>query len=598
MPSASAPLLDRRASFGSSATPWDAIEVAMSSGVEEKALAQVWISVAHSCPPLARRLVRSVAYHPAYSTLDRLKSFSRKPNWRRLALSLVTLDVGDSPTDHWRIARLASAVAEKSGWCDPQAAYWDCLCSNDDLGPCLDAVDLQTFEPTEQCRIVARWLVDAVPDFAPSLESVYSCREATAALDSLPQLFDVASILSEVDVHGQSPLLEMSQNACRRLECLAHLAAYRREEVWRDRLEAIGSALNVEQALEITGGLLGDWMGERWGIWLQAHGDREGLARWVLPGSTRQILGCNGSREELERTMLPACYRSSRDLTSNSGAVFGRVYSEEPYNDDTLSQWIHRLGHSLKEIVKERELDVTREQFSARFRRVSGEIVQRHDDRLRAAIGEFSAGAGHEINNPLGAIAGHAARLLREESDPDRRHSLQQISAQTDRIRRMIRDLQLIGGQRSLDGRIVAISQILERAASKAEEKLASGRRTFESCDDDWRVRGDESLLVRMLAEIVVNGAQAAGPGGHVNVRVERSEEDEPAYEIIVTDTGPGFSPVERQRARVPYYSGREAGRGLGMGLSVADRIARDHGGAITIGYSRPTTLRVLLPAA
>jgi C4-dicarboxylate-specific signal transduction histidine kinase len=48
----------------------------------------------------------------------------------------------------------------------------------------------------------------------------------------------------------------------------------------------------------------------------------------------------------------------------------------------------------------------------------------------------------------------------------------------------------------------------------------------------------------------------------------------------------------------VPFYSGREAGRGLGMGLAIADRIARDHGGHLTICHARPTTLRVLLPAA
>src|SRR5689334_16976870 len=62
--------------------------------------------------------------------------------------------------------------------------------------------------------------------------------------------------------------------------------------------------------------------------------------------------------------------------------------------------------------------------------------------KLRA-LGEFAAGAGHEINNPIATIVGYAQQLLAGESDPDRRHALATIGAQAYRIRDMIGDCML-----------------------------------------------------------------------------------------------------------------------------------------------------------
>src|SRR6516164_1824452 len=62
--------------------------------------------------------------------------------------------------------------------------------------------------------------------------------------------------------------------------------------------------------------------------------------------------------------------------------------------------------------------------------------------KLRA-LAEFAAGAGHEINNPVATIVGHAQQLMAGESDPDRRHALATIGAQAYRIRDMIGDVML-----------------------------------------------------------------------------------------------------------------------------------------------------------
>jgi signal transduction histidine kinase len=59
------------------------------------------------------------------------------------------------------------------------------------------------------------------------------------------------------------------------------------------------------------------------------------------------------------------------------------------------------------------------------------------------ALAEFAAGAGHEINNPLTVISGRAQLLLREETNPERRHALALINAQAMRVYEMIADMML-----------------------------------------------------------------------------------------------------------------------------------------------------------
>jgi C4-dicarboxylate-specific signal transduction histidine kinase len=70
--------------------------------------------------------------------------------------------------------------------------------------------------------------------------------------------------------------------------------------------------------------------------------------------------------------------------------------------------------------------------------------------------------------------------------------------------------------------------------------------------------------------------------------------------EVVVSDDGPGISAEVRRHMFDPFYSGREAGRGLGFGLSKCWRIVTDHGGQVVVGQSAQhgAELTILLPLA
>jgi hypothetical protein len=92
------------------------------------------------------------------------------------------------------------------------------------------------------------------------------------------------------------------------------------------------------------------------------------------------------------------------------------------------------------------------------------------------------------------------------------------------------------------------------------------------------------------LRALVTNAFEAIGEGGRVTVSLRRTAAtlgaargSTAAAEIVVADNGPGIPPENRSRLFDPFYSGREAGRGLGLGLSKCWQIVAAHGGRIDV---------------
>src|SRR4051812_19228303 len=83
------------------------------------------------------------------------------------------------------------------------------------------------------------------------------------------------------------------------------------------------------------------------------------------------------------------------------------------------------------------------ENAAARLAELEAQFQSELERQKLEALAEFSAGAGHEINNPLAVISGRAQLLLRSETHPDRRRELAVIHAQALRVHEMIADLML-----------------------------------------------------------------------------------------------------------------------------------------------------------
>ena len=240
--------------------------------------------------------------------------------------------------------------------------------------------------------------------------------------------------------------------------------------------------------------------------------------------------------------------------------------------------------------------------------------LQLRDAKLRS-LAEFAAGAGHEINNPLGTILGRSQLLLRQETDPERRRWLAAIGGQALRIRDMISDTMVFARPPAPKPRPVEIEPLIHSVTDRFAEELDNANIQFElnviplteSPSPSLSLTPHPSPLTTsldpeqfqvVLIELLRNAVRAVGRGGRIGLRVRiRTWQGRDWLELDLYNNGPMLTPAEREHAFDPFFSGRDAGRGLGFGLTKCWRIVTGHGGRIGV-HSTPeqTVFRTLWP--
>jgi signal transduction histidine kinase len=216
-----------------------------------------------------------------------------------------------------------------------------------------------------------------------------------------------------------------------------------------------------------------------------------------------------------------------------------------------------------------------------------------------AALAEFAAGAGHELNNPLAVIVGRAQLLLARESDAATVRSLRAILGQAQRAHRILRDLMAVARPPELRPRLCQPDEVIRACLRDAQpEAEARGVQLVVAAHDSGpRVWADPDAL-RHIAEVLLrNALEALPPGGTIRVSAEANAQ---ALSWTFQDNGRGIAAGARPHLFDPFYCGRQAGRGLGLGLSRAARIVAQAGGALH-WHSTPgqgATFRVDLPLA
>jgi signal transduction histidine kinase len=224
------------------------------------------------------------------------------------------------------------------------------------------------------------------------------------------------------------------------------------------------------------------------------------------------------------------------------------------------------------------------------------EFEKRLEQEKLSAVKELAYGASHEINNPLANIATRAQLLLRDEEHPERRRMLASIHAQAMRAHEMIADLMLFARPPAVVRSGVDLNALVGQAVEpwRARAAQQSTEIEFRPALEAAVAEADGTQLAVAIDALVRNALEALGLGGRVDLAVHRSE-DAPAWEIVVRDNGPGMSAEVRRHAFDPFFSGREAGRGLGFGLSKCWRILQEHGGEVLLDSTPGAGTRVTL---
>jgi signal transduction histidine kinase len=233
-------------------------------------------------------------------------------------------------------------------------------------------------------------------------------------------------------------------------------------------------------------------------------------------------------------------------------------------------------------------------------------VEQRQGERERlqaqklTALAELAAGAGHEINNPLAVISGQAQYLLAHEEEPARRRALQTITSQAQRIHQILTELMHFARPPVPHRQPVDVGGLI-RDVTESLRGLAAERKVRLVCAEPAlpvAIHADPTQARTALSCLLRNAIEAAPAEGWAGIRLETPENG--AVDLIVEDNGNGVSPAEREHLFDPFYSGRKAGRGRGLGLSTAWRLARQHAGEVRFdaASAAPTRFVLSLPRA
>ncbi|MGC8659483.1 MAG: sensor histidine kinase [Desulfomonilaceae bacterium] len=241
------------------------------------------------------------------------------------------------------------------------------------------------------------------------------------------------------------------------------------------------------------------------------------------------------------------------------------------------------------------------------FNRMINELEERQEQLVQArkisAIGTFTSGIAHELNNPVNNIVLTAEALKEDFGTIDHQEVLgmiQDIIAQSERASEIIRNL--LDFSRSEKPEMISTSiysVIVDTLKLVKNQLLLSGvEEKIEIPSDLPNVCGDYKSLQQVFLNLFINSIQAMRDGGKLIV-IGEAVENGKFVKISVSDTGEGIDSKDIHHIFDPFFTTKEVGKGTGLGLSVTYGIVQKHGGTIEAHSQKGhgATFIVTLPA-
>jgi PAS domain S-box-containing protein len=223
-----------------------------------------------------------------------------------------------------------------------------------------------------------------------------------------------------------------------------------------------------------------------------------------------------------------------------------------------------------------------------------------------AAAGTFAAGVAHEVNNPLASISSLVQSLLPGEDDAQRRTTLHTILAQITRISGTLKDLVNFARPATGHQKLIDINQLVSDTLRVINyDKRFRGMALDPVLAPDLRPAfADENEIQQVLLNLLYNAADATqGEGSMIRVitanKAGRQGGDHPLIVIRVLDNGIGIPREHLERVFDPFFTTKTAGSGVGLGLSLCQRIILSNKGTIRVDseLGKGTQVTILLPA-
>ncbi len=209
---------------------------------------------------------------------------------------------------------------------------------------------------------------------------------------------------------------------------------------------------------------------------------------------------------------------------------------------------------------------------------------QAEDDLVQAArletAGMLAGGVAHDFNNLLGTLLGHIGLLRMKSADPDTIHRLDRMEQTVERASLVTRRLLAVGGRSENAPLDVDAEVVIDEAVEIAEPAMPEGIELDVAVDGPLpTVRVSDEDLRHILLNLILNARDAMNGTGRIDITAEA--DDDGGVRICVADDGPGVPDELRERIFQPFFTTKGSDKGTGLGLPMARRLIRRHGGSL-----------------
>lgn len=236
----------------------------------------------------------------------------------------------------------------------------------------------------------------------------------------------------------------------------------------------------------------------------------------------------------------------------------------------------------LKEELAEKNEELAR--INENLAQIKGQLLQQEK---MAAVGTLAAGLLHEVNNPVN-FSLMAIEVALEEPEARQNASLNECLTDArqgmQRIQHIVSDLKIFAYRKpgaEADGQPFLFEKALDSASRLTAHELR-GVKMSRELPPDTLVLGDEAAIIGVLINLFSNAALAMRKAGTEAPAIHATAAwREGRLHVTVRDNGPGIPSENLARVFEPFFTTREVGQGLGLGLSISYAVIQRHGGVL-----------------
>jgi len=300
-----------------------------------------------------------------------------------------------------------------------------------------------------------------------------------------------------------------------------------------------------------------------------------------------------------------------RDTTANIPIILLTARADEETKFDALGMGANdflakpfsstELQARIKNLIEshhyQRKLSKQNRALTTAIEQIKETEMQLVQSEKLASLGRLSAGIIHEINNPLNftmtglfALRNKGKHLLPEQRG-EYEEILNDVEEGLKRVRNIVSDLRTFTHPGGGTGEPVDVADAVAASLRFLAGEWKDKARIEQNFPPDQIVWANRNKLIHVLVNLVQNSIDAMGEkkfegGERATIWIEGRVEGDRSL-IIVRDNGMGIEPKSLDKIYDPFFTTKEVGKGMGLGLSICYRIVQGYGGQISVKSER-----------